>query len=301
MVQYSLSVGYLNNSVYLLKLISSPPDITLDELKKIVDTDDILLRETQTVVVQSAIEFGWIEIGPENKLTLNDGLTRTLFDRGDISVQRELLWLYIFKSRPFWTKYLGHGISTAKHNISNDDEKQIFIDLGLFVDAEDSDKDVVDWWSRVAGLTRQMEDEKLTEIGNKGEFLSIRFERNRTGVRPTHMALDSNHHGYDILSQIDSSNSDPLHIEVKASISGWRGGVLHLTRNEYDKSRESGVNYQFHLWDISSENPKLLIVSSLDMLQHAPIDSGKGRWETVAIKFKSFNWDECIDSEEGVF
>jgi len=115
------------------------------------------------------------------------------------------------------------------------------------------------------------------------------------------MALDSDHHGYDILSQIDNSNSDPLHIEVKASISGWRGGVLHLTRNEYDKSRECGENYQFHLWDLSSDKPKLLIVSSRDMLQHVPIDSGEGRWESVAIGFKSFNWDECIESWEGIF
>ena len=50
----------------------------------------------------------------------------------------------------------------------------------------------------------------------------------------------------------------------------------------------------FHLWDLSGEKPVLLILTSDKVLEHTPIDSGQGNWESVTIGFDLFNWENSI-------
>ena len=291
MRRYSLSVGILDLSIDLLKLIKSNPSPEYEEVKNILHNEKILFREYGQIVLDSAINFGWLEIDWKNNLILEKTLINLDLEE-EIQAQRELLWLYILNIRPIWTIHLSHGINQAKQRISGVDEKQIFWELGLFPDSKNSTKEVLSWWNRARHLARYVQEKKLYDIGSQGEFLSIKFERKRTGITPEHKPLESDEFGYDILSQVSKSIPEPLYIEVKSSEKGWKRASLFLTRNEYEKCNKYGESYQFHLWDLSSELPRLLILHGASITPHVPTDSGNGYWKIVEIKFKNFDWNK---------
>jgi hypothetical protein len=47
--------------------------------------------------------------------------------------------------------------------------------------------------------------------------------------------------------------------------------------------------HAFHLWDLSDLGaPRLAVATSEEVMQHVPVDAGKGAWELVAVPFAAF-------------
>tara|TARA_Y100001934_G_C12362875_1_gene781720 strand:- start:1788 stop:2705 length:918 start_codon:yes stop_codon:yes gene_type:complete len=300
MRRFSLSIGTLNLSVELLRMINSNLNMDYEEVENILIKDEIKYREYGQVVLESAIDFGWLTFDTRNNLCLAESL-KSIDLEDETHLQRELLLLYITNVKPIWIRYLSKGINHAEDRISGEDVKQIFRELGLFPNSNYTTKDVVSWWSKIRVFSLSQKDQNLSKIGYEGELLSLEFEKKRTGKNPEYKALQSDNFGYDIRSIVSKSNLDPLHIEVKSSKNGAQSGSMFLSRNEFDKCIKYGDNYQFHLWDLSLVTPRILILPGKDIIPHIPIDSGNGIWKIVEIKFRNFDWESAIEYEEGFY
>ena len=293
MRRFSLSIGTLNLSIELLRMINSNLNLNYQEVENILKADEIQFREYGQVVLESAINFGWLTYDIKNNLCLAESLLSIDLEE-ETQLQRELLLLYITNVEPIWIRYLSKGIYHAEDRISGEDVKQIFRELGLFPNSKNTTKDVVSWWSKIRALSLSQKDQRLSKIGYEGELLSLEFEKKRTGKNPEYKALQSDEFGYDILSIVSKSNLGPLHIEVKSSEKGAQRGSMFLTRNEFDKCIKYGDNYQFHLWDLSLATPRILILPGKEIIPHIPIDSGNGIWKIAEIKFRDFDWERAI-------
>ena len=161
---------------------------------------------------------------------------------------------------------------------------QTFVEAGL---SSSTDEDVVAFWDAVAARARGQKVDYLARIGRRGERQTLFYETSRTGRSPKWVSVEDNADGYDVLSIVDSKDLRPLSIEVKASTLGLTG-MLHLTRNEWERSLEAD-SHIFHLWSFVSNNPgDLAIVSTREMESHIPRDLGDGSWEVVEIPFAAF-------------
>lgn len=298
MYRKPISIGYLDGTVHLLKQVHRVGGMTLQQLIEMAFADNIRLRGTWEIIVNSSVDYGWIVVGSDEEIKLGDGISQYIQKDDFKGIQRQLLWLYIKNKKPPWLSRLKNGIESAKQHITEDDEKQIFRQLGLMPDPQNNDLETAKWWLRVSDLSRFISQEKKTKTGAEGEFMTIEYEEKRTGVRPVHVAFESNKYGYDVQSQIDAGNAEQLFIEVKASTMIRKSAEINLTRFEYDKCCEYGENYIFHLWDLSGHKPRLLNVPSRNVIQHAPRDSGSGRWDLVKIKFDLFDWGDSKIIEE---
>tara|TARA_Y100000739_G_C20611604_1_gene468956 strand:+ start:2577 stop:3404 length:828 start_codon:yes stop_codon:yes gene_type:complete len=274
-------------------MINSNLNLNYEKVENILKADEIQFREYGQVVLESAINFGWLTYDIKNNLCLAESLISIDLEE-ETQLQRELLLLYITNVEPIWIRYLSKGINHAEDRISGEDVKQIFRELGLFPNSKNTTKDVVSWWSKIRALSLSQKDQRLSKIGYEGELLSLEFEKKRTGKNPEYKALQSDEFGYDILSIVSKSNLDPLYIEVKSSEKGAQRGSMFLTRNEFDKCIKYGDSYQFHLWDLSLATPRILILPGKEIIPHIPIDSGNGIWKIVEIKFRDFDWERAI-------
>lgn len=298
MSQFFLSVGYLDNAVRLLRIVANNPGSSLERIEYIASTDDIAFRGTSRNLIAVALEIGWVVVDNHHKLAMNSAL-REYYDGSTIGLQRELLWRYIQHKCPAWTKHLHLGVKHSRLRISDSNEKQVFQDLNLFVEQDETDEEIMAWWSRASIFSRSMANQTLLETGNTGELLSLNYERNRTGQGPKHRAYYSHSFGYDIESQISSEDTSPLYIEVKSSTKSWKVAELFLSRPEYETCLKYGPSYTFHLWDLSGKIGKLLIVKGEEILQRAPIDSKGGEWTTMSVRFSEFCWDESFEVQLG--
>ena len=154
------------------------------------------------------------------------------------------------EERPTWLRYAQNGLDGVKQHITDDDERQV-LNNGLMPNSENNDIGVSKWWLRVSDLARTItQDKKTKETGIEGEFLTIKYETHRTGVRPKHVAFESNRFDCDVLSQISDEDASPLKIEVKSSTMPRRAASINLTRFELEKAIENGTSYVLHLWDL---------------------------------------------------
>ena len=291
-----LSVGFLSHSVHLLKLVENQPGISLEELSQLATKDDILLRENHSEIVDGLLLYNWIK-DDMGVISVSESLPSPSHE-DEIIFQRELLWLFIETCKPSWVKRMKGGIKGTKEAIRSANMTQVFRDLGLFRVIDELSDEAIEWWQRATSFSRGISEDLLVETGNRGERLTIKFELNRTGSKPIYMAIDSSSHGFDVKSQLSKDDQTPLMIEVKTSEWPYFSAHLHLTRNEYRVCLENPENYVFHLWDLSSEVARLLVVKPNEMSQNVPSDSGQGQWESVKIPFSTFDWHKSNISED---
>jgi len=294
MRQLSLSVGYLDSAIRLLRIIINNPESSLTRVEEIASTDDIIFRGTSRRLIAIALDIGWIIVDEHHNLTINKDLDDHYNDTS-IKLQRELLWKYIEHKRPPWTKHLYRGVKHARMRITDPNEKQVFKDLNLLVEPDETNQEIIAWWARAAIFSRSIDTQSLLETGNRGELLSLGFERNRTDQDPIHAAFYSHSYGYDIQSQVGADDTKPLYIEVKSSTEKWQTAKLYLSRSEFDVCVDKGPDYIFHLWDLSGNIGKLLIVNGNEILQRAPVDTEGGEWTNMSISFSEFCWDEPFE------
>lgn len=235
------------------------------------------------VVLATAQSLNWISADEQGAALITPAGARLLGIEAYRIRLRQSLLDYVEIVGPPWVEQATYGrrkvISFAPPHI-----QQMLAEAGL---ADGVDDDVIEFWDALAARARGQRNDSLTNIGRKGERLTLAFELNRTGKRPKWVSIDSNEKGYDILSIVSAYEFGPFSIEVKASTVGINGS-FHITRNEWDRASEA-EKHAFHLWDISaSAQPSLAIVNTEDMCPHIPTDCGMGSWEAVEIPLGAF-------------
>jgi hypothetical protein len=153
--------------------------------------------------------------------------------------------------------------------------------------AEGYEDDVIAFWDLLAGIARGQRGATLSQIGRRGERLTLQYEKLRTGRDPAWRAIESNSDGYDVMSVVASDDPARMPIEVKASTQGM-DGTAHLTRNEWDQT-ELMRHHTLHFWDLSvNTRPMLAAVARVEIAAHVPTDTGRGKWMEVEIPFAAF-------------
>jgi len=235
-------------------------------------------------VVETAQALGWVKAVESGIATVTASGSRILSQGGYEPMLRQSLLDYIEIERPPWIQNASFGrrrvIAFAGSQVG-----QVFVEAGL---VDSIDDDVVLFWDSMAAMARGQKNDRLAAIGRQGEKLTLAYEIERTGRKPKWVAIDNNEDGYDVLSVVDAEDSRSLSIEVKSSTMGLAGS-FHLTRNEWERARET-ENHAFHLWAIRAQHqPSLAIISPEVMEAHIPSDRGKGNWENVEIPFMVFD------------
>ncbi len=287
MKSHRLSIGFLENAIPILRTIHEESNWTLEHLIEEFQTDQIRYRGNSGRIIRLGIANQWLSPNLDNQMTINDELASVIDD--EFKLLRELFWLYIQNAKPLWRKYMKKGTINCEQNLSDIDIKQIFRELDLFTD--EPSKDIMNWWNRAKNHMRMLDGIENTETGDEGEFLSYEYELERTGVTPRLVAQESENFGYDIESVRGVNSLQPICIEVKTSKSSWNKARLFFSSGEYKSMMRNKPNYYFHLWDLSSTEPKLLVVESGEVEAHIPQDMGEGEWKKVEIPFSAFNWD----------
>lgn len=124
---------------------------------------------------------------------------------------------------------------------------------------------------------RAKQAERLAQIGQKGELYVMKYEKNRLediGIvnteYPKHVALDSMHYGYDILS-IDETLAE-IFIEVKTttrSLEDPNSKQFFLSTNELDVFNNNREKYKlYRVYDI--ENTPSVEILNLDEVTMNP-------------------------------
>lgn len=241
-------------------------------------------RYDSDAVFRLSQDIGWIRVNDSGVAVLAPAGVRLLAldARGPDRLRRALLD-YVEAFRPPWTKLALDGrdrtIQFAPIGIA-----QLVSEAYL---ATGYGNEVVEFWDRVAAIARGQVDTRLSEIGRRGERLTLKYEAGRTDVAPIWRSIESNADGYDVLSVVSRADHSQMQIEVKASTSGLAGSA-HITRNEWDMTATM-QHHVFHLWDLRiHSSPKLAIVPWSDMSLHVPEDRGRGEWKEVEIPFAEF-------------
>jgi len=202
---------------------------------------------------------------------------------GPTAVIRRAILDLVEVTSPPWLRNASYGRRRVLAFVAKD-ILQLFVEADLVVGI---DEDVVAFWDTLAGLARTRTQVENLATGREGERLTLRHEDARTGIRPQWIAIENNDDGYDVLSVCAWDDLQPLTIEVKASTAGI-AGTFHLTQREWRRACDS-VLHQFHLWDLSRPGaPRLAVVTSAQVMQHVPVDAGKGSWEVVSVPFSAF-------------
>ncbi|MDB2320273.1 DUF3883 domain-containing protein [Candidatus Poseidoniales archaeon] len=288
MNSHGLSIGFLENAIPILRTIHEESNWTLEQLIREFQTDQILYRGNSERIIRLGMANQWLFANLDNQMTINNDLASIIDD--EFKLLRELFWLYIQNAKPLWRKYMKKGTESCKQNLIDIDIQQIFRELKLYTD--EPSEDIMSWWGRARNYIRMLEGIENTKTGDEGEFLSYRYELERTSVTPKLVAQESENLGYDIQSVRDINSLEPIFIEVKTSKNSWKKARLFFSSGEYKSMMRKKPNYYFHLWDLSSSEPKLLIVESGEVEKHIPQDTGEGEWKKVEIPFSAFNWDE---------
>lgn len=184
-----------------------------------------------------------------------------------------------------WIKFSKDGVAHSKILISNSDDKGCMSQLGLL--NIKLDEEAENWWLELAQFSRKIFDKKTQEIGNAGEALTVKYEIKRLGddSKIEKMYIQDNNAGYDILSYIDDTFEQKLHIEVKASNQGL-DGFANISSGQWKRAEEFKSAYNFYFWLL--ETRELAIVTYDDMKPHVSLDQGKGKTLKFRVPFRAF-------------
>ena len=224
----------------------------------------------------------WVAVGVDGQLRLTPSGAAVLAAGGYPAQARQALLDHARLQAPPWVQNAAFG-RVRVLQFANVGVRQLMVEAEL---AEAVDDATVAFWDELAAMARRIRDDGLSEIGRRGERLTLAHEMRRTGRVPRWVAIDSNADGYDVLSVRDEEDPAALTIEVKTSSIGVRG-ALHLTRAEWETALESDAHV-FHLWDMSSPAPRLAVVGVAEMAAHMPTDLGQGAWEGGGVPFAAF-------------
>ncbi len=213
-------------------------------------------------------------------------------------IVRLLLKKYIQFFKPKWCFQIPSGRAEFFNSVS-DGVVQLFEESGL---SENTRSDVIKWWDEVSEFVRSNKDGQKLSTGRLGEEITLSYEYKRIGVKPIWQAIESNRSGFDVLSQVSPSDKTQMPIEVKASTLPVKQAKFFLTRNEWNVL-QSNKHFNIYLLSIYEDLDilKLCVIKKEDVVNHIPLEQGKGRWENVGVPFRPFfnqlNYEEVSLSE----
>jgi hypothetical protein len=251
-------------------------------IRQIITSFSYFSAIRSTEIAAFAQGTGWIRSSEDGLAALTPQGMRLLSMAGYEPMLRQALLDHIDSAKPPWVQCAAYGRSRVM-SFAGSGVAQIMVEAGLANGYED---EVVAFWDELAARARGLRDASLSRIGREGEKLTIAYEEARTGQKPTWVAINSNSDGYDVLSIVGGGDTRSLSIEVKTTTQGL-ASAFHLSRNEWEMAQER-MAHLFHLWDAKSAPAKLAKVSVDEMSGHVPVDTGTGKWESVAIPFAAF-------------
>lgn len=275
-----LSSGLMYTSHKLMELVLENPMSQRD-------IESLLSRSWVASPAESlnlSMRCGWIEVNEKSyfSVTLRG---REILNEPDYQLRlRYQLEDFIRLYKPSWSRLLPSG-RTQTLSILTPDVFQCFKEAELI--RKPPSGDVVKWWDKLASHARGQRDALLLEVGREGELLSIQFETERVGVPPKWQSIESNSDGYDLLSQVSTTDERHLSIEVKSSVQSIKDASFYLTRNEW-KHAKTAANYEIHLWAQVDTNPQHALLKRDDVIHHIPQNLGNGEWVSSEIPFSAF-------------
>lgn len=236
-------------------------------------------------IVEFSQRVSWIRAGDNGVTEITGSGFRILNLYPHESRMRQAVLDYVDVFEPSWVQNATFGRHKVLAYVSAE-VKQVIFEAGL---ATGIDKDTVRFWDSLAAMARGQKDISLSEIGRRGERLTIERETIRTGRRPKWVALENNADGYDVLSIIGPDDAAHLSIEVKSTTQNTRGS-LYITRNEWCRATDAPFHC-FHLWMLRGNEDAaslLAVVSPADMLPHVPANCGQGEWSSFEVSLEVF-------------
>lgn len=187
---------------------------------------------------------------------------------------RQIIILKIIeKFKPKWIQRFKFGLDYLIDMRESDPNLyQCLSECGIFSDSISSESK--NFISEIKSIVYSDDIHQKSKIllGAFGEELSIKYEKNKTGLRPFHQSIWNENYGYDLVS-IDEENNQKR-IEVKTS----KNGKAFITWNEWKTalgSAEENIKYEFHLWSLKNKQTNLAIlrVEDLDFIPHIHQDN----------------------------
>lgn len=274
-----LSVDAIWSSHALLKRISE---------YTIRTTDDIYIKNLSPVGVDTLMDLAlacrWIVRNNDVFVLSEQG--RTLVNTQEFTERaRIILSDYVCYVTPAWAKRIPYGRREAFIFMTKD-EQACFYEAELMDD--NPGEAVIGWWDQISNFMRRTEEERKTEVGRKGERLTILYEQKRTGRLPHWISLDSNLSGYDVISQQTKDDSSALLIEVKSSEKSISTADFFVSVNEWHTASNT-ENYKFYLWCFYEGQKQLAVITPQQLFRYIPTNNKSGEWQTVRIPFASFS------------
>lgn len=234
-------------------------------------------------VLEFSQQLNWVAIAEDGRLEAAAAGRQILELAAYGPMLRCALLDYAEIISPPWLQNAAYGRSRVL-NFAPRNVLQVMVEAEVTEGVAD---EVVAFWDKLAALARGRRDSWLTDIGRRGERLTINYEEARTGRRPRWVAIDSNEDGYDVLSVCTDVDLSPLGIEVKTSTRGLDGSFF-VTRGEWEVAIGMEAHL-FHCWDLSvCSVPRLAVVPSYEVATHVPHDQGQGLWTDVEVPFNAF-------------
>lgn len=206
-----------------------------------------------------------------------------------------LLKDYVLKQKPYWLAFFSEDIDLGVSIIP-----QAWLDL---LDTADllnfSLSSTLDWWKEVIAKLEYTEFEDAKIIGDIGEELTVRYEKDR--LQREGFVLDegsivwmsrfSDNFGYDVSSMAGSLNTENpcqnILIEVKStqssSITHYR---FFISRNEWETAISNIDSYFFYFWrGVLPDNKEResraepIVISAKELIALVPTDqSSNCKW-----------------------
>ncbi|MFA4133865.1 MULTISPECIES: protein NO VEIN domain-containing protein [unclassified Brevibacillus] len=269
----TFSVGILYSSQKFLKFIKDN-DLTSLDFPKMFQKFYIV-ADAKTVL-ETSLECKWVTLKENNHLKLTKRGEDILYYHEEYQRLRVQLAHLIETYKPSWAPLITFGRVEAVKFFSQE-VKQCFNEAYLL---DGYEKDVIEWWDKLALAARGFYDDVKLELGRKGEALSIQYEKERTGSAALWQSIESNFSGFDLLSQVNRYDMTPLRIEVKTTNSKHEIAFI-ITKGEWDVALKVS-DYIFHIWSLNPQR-ELFIFKKKDMIKHMPVNHGNGQWESVKV------------------
>lgn len=236
-----------------------------------------------------------IDIDAKSTATISDEGQRLLHPTSvsDPSSEelRDIVRVLLHQNKMYWVVFCSEDIATFRAAVP-ENWGQILDNCGLF---NLSDPNILKWWQALFFKYDQDKEARLKKIGEIGESLTYRLEKDRVtndgydpSVKVNWAASIDDTLGFDIVSingvYHSNDNETPLYIEVKSSaLKNLHLFKFYISRNEWDTALGSLENYFFYCWagvkSDGSYHSGPYIISAKDILDLVPTDQSiQGEW-----------------------
>ena len=289
-----ISVGLVSEALSVLNAAKKYNCFSLFQINQLAVGYGI----NKPAAIAFASQCSWVVIQNNNLFFTDSGekvLNGFREERISPKLWRVILYDYVSVCRPAWAFRIPLGRKEASVFMTND-EKRCFFEAGLL---NPPDEAIVLWWDILASKFREGKNDALEDVGRTGEKWTLKFEEERTRIKPKWVSIETNLAGYDIMSQFGEGNPNTMLIEVKSSLKPIKEARMIITRNEWDvaSSEIHKSDYFFYLWLLPTK--QLAIIPASRVKKYIPVDKESGKWLSSEIPFMEFEKDfKVVETQE---